>query len=66
MESAILEVLKRNLNHVWKNEFKDRVKQGIFIIMRATSMTAQDLQITERQVVNEISVNKMGDMLLSL
>lgn len=60
------EVFRKHLHHVWKNEFADRVKQGIFIIMRATKMTARELELTEQQIVNEIPVNQMGNMLLNL
>ena len=68
MESTIITNLTQNLDLVWHNggNFKDRVKQGIFIIHQAGRMTANELKITEQQIVNAVSVYRMGDILLSL
>lgn len=68
MELKILFMFKNNLYLVWHNGgiFKDRVNAGIFIIMKAVQMTANDLQVTEQQIVNVIPVNQMGNILLEL
>ena len=68
MDDKIESMLTQNLYLVWHNGgiFKDRVKQGIFIIMKAVKITAHELKITEQQIVNAVSVYRMGDILLSL
>ena len=68
MEDRIATMLKQNLYLVWHNggNFKDRVKQGVFIIHQAVRITAHEMQITEQQIVNQISVYTMADILLSL
>ena len=61
-------MLKQNLYLVWHNDgvFKDRIQHGFFIIMKAVRMTANDLKITEQDIVNTVSVYRMGDILRSL
>ena len=68
MEDRIATMLTQNLYLVWHNGgvFKDRVKQGIFIIHKAVRLTAHELKLTEQQIVNEIPVYQMGNILLIL